>query len=56
MAITNLIQTSGLFQVYVVASEDMDSLTFGASKFLCHLMDPSSRKIPVMEFEVAKVR
>jgi len=38
-----------------VASEDMDSLTFGAPKFLRHLMDPSSRKIPVMEFEVAKV-
>lgn len=33
----------------------MDSLTFGAPRFLRHLMDPSSRKIPVMEFEVAKV-
>lgn len=42
-------------QVYGVASEDMDSLTFGAPKFLRHLMDPSSRKIPVMEFDVAKV-
>ncbi|KAL0828233.1 hypothetical protein Bca101_051911 [Brassica carinata] len=42
-------------KVYGVASEDMDSLTFGAPKFLRHLMDPSSRKIPVMEFEVAKV-
>ncbi|KAK1572441.1 hypothetical protein Q3G72_032673 [Acer saccharum] len=42
-------------KVYAVASEDMDSLTFGASKFLRHLMDPSSRKIPVMEFEVAKI-
>ncbi|TXG48955.1 hypothetical protein EZV62_024830 [Acer yangbiense] len=42
-------------EVYAVASEDMDSLTFGASKFLRHLMDPSSRKIPVMEFEVAKI-
>ncbi|GAV89464.1 XPG_N domain-containing protein/XPG_I domain-containing protein [Cephalotus follicularis] len=44
-----------LFQVYAVASEDMDSLTFGAPTFLRHLMDPSSRKIPVMEFQVAKV-
>ncbi|EOY11791.1 5'-3' exonuclease family protein isoform 1 [Theobroma cacao] len=44
-----------LFQVYAVASEDMDSLTFGAPRFLRHLMDPSSRKVPVMEFEVAKV-
>ncbi|KAJ7977790.1 Flap endonuclease 1 [Quillaja saponaria] len=42
-------------KVYAVASEDMDSLTFGAPRFLRHLMDPSSRKIPVMEFEVAKV-
>ncbi|KAG9130283.1 hypothetical protein Leryth_004277 [Lithospermum erythrorhizon] len=42
-------------KVYAVASEDMDSLTFGATKFLRHLMDPSSKKIPVMEFEVSKV-
>ncbi|KAJ0976492.1 hypothetical protein J5N97_018457 [Dioscorea zingiberensis] len=42
-------------KVYAVASEDMDSLTFGAPRFLRHLMDPSSRKIPVMEFEVPKV-
>ncbi|XWS64389.1 hypothetical protein CRYUN_Cryun05aG0000700 [Craigia yunnanensis] len=42
-------------QVYAVASEDMDSLTFGAPRFLRHLMDPSSRKVPVMEFEVVKV-
>ncbi|CAM8940073.1 hypothetical protein QQ045_000989 [Rhodiola kirilowii] len=42
-------------KVYAVASEDMDSLTFGAPKFLRHLMDPSSRKIPVMEFETGKI-
>ncbi|KAK6139502.1 hypothetical protein DH2020_026762 [Rehmannia glutinosa] len=42
-------------KVYAVASEDMDSLTFGAPRFLRHLMDPSSKKIPVMEFEVSKV-
>ncbi|KAK8457326.1 hypothetical protein SEVIR_3G167500v4 [Setaria viridis] len=42
-------------KVYAVASEDMDSLTFGAPRFLRHLMDPSSKKIPVMEFDVAKV-
>lgn len=41
--------------MYAVASEDMDSLTFGALRFLRHLMDPSSKKIPVMEFEVSKV-
>ncbi|GLT45402.1 hypothetical protein SLA2020_192350 [Shorea laevis] len=44
-----------LGKVYAVASEDMDSLTFGAPRFLRHLMDPSSRKVPVMEFEVEKV-
>uniref|UniRef100_A0ACD5TEF3 Uncharacterized protein n=1 Tax=Avena sativa TaxID=4498 RepID=A0ACD5TEF3_AVESA len=42
-------------KVYAVASEDMDSLTFGAPRFVRHLMDPSSKKIPVMEFEVAKI-
>ncbi|GLJ19359.1 hypothetical protein SUGI_0348800 [Cryptomeria japonica] len=42
-------------KVYAVASEDMDSLTFGASRFLRHLMEPSSKKIPVMEFEISKV-
>ncbi|XP_031496972.1 flap endonuclease 1-like isoform X2 [Nymphaea colorata] len=42
-------------KVFAVASEDMDSLTFGAPRFLRHLMDPSSKKIPVMEFEVAKI-
>ncbi|XP_012088805.1 flap endonuclease 1 [Jatropha curcas] len=42
-------------KVYAVASEDMDSLTFGAPRFLRHLMDPSSRKIPVMEFEIKKI-
>ncbi|CAN1219272.1 Flap endonuclease 1 [Linum perenne] len=44
-----------VIEVYAVASEDMDSLTFGATIFLRHLMDPSSRKIPVMEFEIKKI-
>ncbi|GKU91207.1 hypothetical protein SLEP1_g5109 [Rubroshorea leprosula] len=44
-----------LEKVYAVASEDMDSLTFGAPRFLRHLMDPSSRKVPVMEFEITKM-
>ncbi|XP_030540659.1 flap endonuclease 1-like [Rhodamnia argentea] len=42
-------------KVYAVASEDMDSLTFGAPRLLRHLMDPSSRKVPVMEFEIFKI-
>ncbi|KAG6495487.1 hypothetical protein ZIOFF_043312 [Zingiber officinale] len=42
-------------KVFAVASEDMDTLTFEAPRFLRHLMDPSSKKISVMEFEVSKV-
>ncbi|XP_039162860.1 flap endonuclease 1-like [Eucalyptus grandis] len=41
-------------KIYAVASEDMDSLTFGAPIFLRHLMDSSSRKVPVMEFEISR--
>ncbi|XP_052206198.1 flap endonuclease 1-like isoform X2 [Diospyros lotus] len=42
-------------KVYAVASEDMDSLTFGAPRFLRYLTYPSSKKVPVLEFEVSKV-
>ncbi|KAL3678450.1 hypothetical protein R1sor_021406 [Riccia sorocarpa] len=42
-------------KVYAVASEDMDSLTFAAPVFLRHLMEPVTRKLPVMEFWVDKV-
>ncbi|KAG6476401.1 hypothetical protein ZIOFF_065641 [Zingiber officinale] len=41
-------------KVFAVASKDMDTLTFGAPRFLRHLMDSSSKKISVMEFEVSK--
>ncbi|GJM97129.1 hypothetical protein PR202_ga14033 [Eleusine coracana subsp. coracana] len=40
---------------YAVASEDMDSLTFGARRFLRHLTDLGFKKSPVTEFEVSKV-
>ena len=42
-------------QVYAVASEDMDALTFGSPRFLRHLLDPAARKLPVMEFDLSKV-
>ncbi|XP_042415208.1 flap endonuclease 1-A-like [Zingiber officinale] len=42
-------------KVFAVASENMDTLTFGVPRFLYHLMDPSSKKISVMEFDVSKV-
>uniref|UniRef100_A0A7N0VID6 Flap endonuclease 1 n=1 Tax=Kalanchoe fedtschenkoi TaxID=63787 RepID=A0A7N0VID6_KALFE len=42
-------------KVYAMASEDMDSLAFGAPRFLRHLMEPVSRKVAVFEFEIMKV-
>ncbi|CAD6251495.1 unnamed protein product [Miscanthus lutarioriparius] len=42
-------------QVYAVASEDMDSLTFGARRFLRHLIDLGYKKSHVTEFDVSKV-
>ncbi|KAF3775855.1 Flap endonuclease 1 [Nymphaea thermarum] len=56
-ACKRLLRLMGLpvVQVYAVASEDMDSLTFGAPRLLRHLMDPSSKKVPVMEIEITKV-
>ncbi|KAG6467141.1 hypothetical protein ZIOFF_075042 [Zingiber officinale] len=42
-------------KVFAVASENMDTLTFGVPRCLHHLMDPSSKKISVMEFDVSKV-
>ncbi len=42
-------------QVFAIASEDMDSLTFGARRFLRHLTDLSFKRSPVTEFEVSKV-
>ncbi|MCL7036928.1 hypothetical protein MKW94_014918 [Papaver nudicaule] len=41
-------------KVYAVSSEDMDTLTFGAPRFMRHLMGPSS-KIPVVEFHLEKI-
>eukprot|EP00116_Pleurobrachia_bachei_P003326 sb/3463588/ len=38
-----------------VGTEDMDALTFGANKLVRHLTFSESRKIPVQEFDLAKV-
>lgn len=40
---------SGL--VYGVATEDMDSLTFGAPRLIRHLMAPGSQNVPIQEFD-----
>lgn len=42
-------------KAYAVASEDMDSLTFGSLRFLRHITDLSFKRSPVTEFEVPKV-
>ena len=44
------------WQVYGIATEDMDSLTFGCPRLVRHLMAPASQKVSVMEFDYSKVR
>jgi len=41
--------------VWAMASEDMDSLTFGTDRLLRRLTFPESRKLPVLEIHVDKV-
>jgi len=38
-----------------MASEDMDSLTFGAPRVLRQLMAPASLKLPVQEYDYSKM-
>lgn len=40
--------------VYGIATEDMDSLTFGTPRLIRHLMAPASQKVAVMEFDYNK--
>lgn len=42
-------------KVYAMASEDMDSLTFGAKILLRHLTFSEARKMPIQEFHYDKV-
>ena len=42
-------------QVYAMSSEDMDSLTFGATRLVRNLMTPASAKIAINEYEYDKV-
>ncbi|KAI3914176.1 hypothetical protein MKW92_040511 [Papaver armeniacum] len=41
-------------KVYAVSSEDMDTLTFGAPRFLRHLVGPTT-KVPVVEYDIEKM-
>ena len=42
--------------VYAMASEDMDSLTFGTPRLTRNLMKPANAKVAVAEYEYQKVR
>lgn len=42
-------------KAFGVGTEDMDALTFGTNKLVRHLTFSESRKIPVQEFDLAKV-
>ncbi|XP_051132677.1 flap endonuclease 1 isoform X2 [Andrographis paniculata] len=42
-------------KAYAVSSEDMDSLAFGALRFLRNLSSPINKQIPVWDYEISKV-
>eukprot|EP00161_Ancyromonas_sigmoides_P011743 TRINITY_DN2964_c0_g1_i1.p1 TRINITY_DN2964_c0_g1~~TRINITY_DN2964_c0_g1_i1.p1 ORF type:complete len:399 (-),score=82.33 TRINITY_DN2964_c0_g1_i1:160-1311(-) len=42
-------------KVYAVATEDMDALTFGTPILLRHMTFSESRKMPIVEFDLAKI-
>jgi flap endonuclease-1 len=42
-------------QVFAVATEDMDALTFGTPVLLRHLTFSEARKMPIKEITLAKV-
>ena len=41
-------------RVFAAASEDMDTLTFGAARLARNLMKPASAEAPILEFDYAK--
>lgn len=45
-----------LLQVYGIASEDMDSLTFATPKLIRNLMKPQTQNVPINEYDYDKVR
>ncbi|KAJ7540338.1 hypothetical protein O6H91_10G009400 [Diphasiastrum complanatum] len=44
-----------LNKAFAVASEDMDSLSFGAPRLVRYLLSPVSQKLPIMEYDLSKV-
>jgi len=47
--------TCGHVQVYGIASEDMDSLTFATPKLVRNLMKPQTQNLPINEYDYDKV-
>ena len=43
------------FQVYAVATEDLDALTFGAPILVRHMTFSEARKEPILEFNLATI-
>ena len=42
-------------QVYGIASEDMDSLTFATPRLIRNLMKPQTQNVPINEYDYDKV-
>ena len=42
-------------QVYGVATEDMDALTFGTPRLLRHMTYSEARKMPIKEIHLEKI-
>ena len=52
---SSLSQLSHSLQVFGVATEDMDALTFGTPVLLRHMTFSEARKMPIKEFHLNKV-
>lgn len=50
-----LFSPAGHMQVYGIASEDMDSLTFATPKLIRNLMKPQTQNLPINEYDYDKV-
>lgn len=48
-------QPQPVLQVYGIASEDMDSLTFATPKLIRNLMKPQTQNVPINEYDYDKV-
>lgn len=51
----NSIQAQCMKQVYGIATEDMDSLTFATPRLIRNLCTPVAQKVPINEYDYEKV-